>query len=65
MDLSLPRSLKLFDKKNKTIVFNTVKHEEQENLVLLSGKKRRKSCAAGIERLVSVKNIFCAGGRRR
>ncbi|RTL59381.1 MAG: bifunctional diaminohydroxyphosphoribosylaminopyrimidine deaminase/5-amino-6-(5-phosphoribosylamino)uracil reductase RibD [Sphingobacteriales bacterium] len=33
MDLSLPPQLKLFDKQSKTIVFNTVKHEEQENLL--------------------------------
>jgi len=33
MDLSLPRSLKLFDQKNKTIVFNTVKHDELESLL--------------------------------
>ncbi|TMI63488.1 MAG: bifunctional diaminohydroxyphosphoribosylaminopyrimidine deaminase/5-amino-6-(5-phosphoribosylamino)uracil reductase RibD [Bacteroidetes bacterium] len=33
MDLSLPRSLKLFDQKNKTIVFNAVKQDELENLL--------------------------------
>jgi diaminohydroxyphosphoribosylaminopyrimidine deaminase / 5-amino-6-(5-phosphoribosylamino)uracil reductase len=33
MDLSLPQSLKLFDRKNKTIVFNAIKHEEQANLL--------------------------------
>lgn len=33
MDLSLPPQLKLFDKQTKTIVFNTVKHEEQEKLL--------------------------------
>lgn len=31
--LRLPTSLRLFDKKVKTIVFNTIKHEEQENLL--------------------------------
>ena len=31
--LRLPSSLQLFDKKVKTIVFNTVKHEEEENLL--------------------------------
>ena len=33
MDLRLPQELKLFDKKIKTIVFNTIKHEEQTNLL--------------------------------
>jgi len=32
MDLRLPASLKLFDKKTKTIVFNSVKHEEGESI---------------------------------
>jgi len=33
MDLSLPQHLKIFDRKVRTIVFNTIKHEEQENLL--------------------------------
>jgi diaminohydroxyphosphoribosylaminopyrimidine deaminase/5-amino-6-(5-phosphoribosylamino)uracil reductase len=33
MDLSLPESLRLFDKNSKTIVFNAIKHEEQKNLI--------------------------------
>jgi diaminohydroxyphosphoribosylaminopyrimidine deaminase/5-amino-6-(5-phosphoribosylamino)uracil reductase len=33
MDLSLPVNLKLFDKQTKTIVFNTITQEEQENLL--------------------------------
>jgi diaminohydroxyphosphoribosylaminopyrimidine deaminase/5-amino-6-(5-phosphoribosylamino)uracil reductase len=33
MDLSLPASLKIFNRLVKTIVFNTIKHEESENLV--------------------------------
>jgi diaminohydroxyphosphoribosylaminopyrimidine deaminase/5-amino-6-(5-phosphoribosylamino)uracil reductase len=33
MNLRLPSSLKLFDKKVKTIVFNSVQHDEQENLL--------------------------------
>ncbi|MBI2729805.1 MAG: bifunctional diaminohydroxyphosphoribosylaminopyrimidine deaminase/5-amino-6-(5-phosphoribosylamino)uracil reductase RibD [Sphingobacteriales bacterium] len=33
MDLSLPPQLKLFDKQTKTIVFNTIKQEEEENLL--------------------------------
>ncbi len=32
MDLSLPSSLKLFNGKQRTIIFNTVKHEEAEHL---------------------------------
>lgn len=33
MDLRLPSSLKVFDKKIRTIVFNAVQHKEQENLL--------------------------------
>jgi diaminohydroxyphosphoribosylaminopyrimidine deaminase/5-amino-6-(5-phosphoribosylamino)uracil reductase len=33
MELKLPHSLHLFDKQVKTIVFNKIKHEENENLV--------------------------------
>lgn len=33
MDLQLPASLQLFDHTVPTIVFNTIKHEEQENLL--------------------------------
>ena len=32
MDLRLPTSLKIFNEKQKTIVFNTIKHEEDKNL---------------------------------
>ena len=32
MDLRLPASLKLFNEKQRTVVFNTVKHEESDNL---------------------------------
>lgn len=32
MDLSLPQSLKLFDQKQRTIIFNTIKHEEKDKL---------------------------------
>ena len=32
MDLRLPTSLKIFNEKQRTIVFNTIKHEEDENL---------------------------------
>ncbi len=33
MNLRLPSSLKIFDREQKTIVFNTIKHEEQDNLL--------------------------------
>ena len=39
MDLRLPPSLKLFNRKIKTIVFNIVKQEEQENLIFRQVKK--------------------------
>jgi diaminohydroxyphosphoribosylaminopyrimidine deaminase / 5-amino-6-(5-phosphoribosylamino)uracil reductase len=32
MDLRLPQDLKLFNRKHPTIVFNTVNHEEEENI---------------------------------
>jgi diaminohydroxyphosphoribosylaminopyrimidine deaminase/5-amino-6-(5-phosphoribosylamino)uracil reductase len=34
MDLRLPQHLKLFNRKYPTVVFNTIMHEEQENLLL-------------------------------
>jgi diaminohydroxyphosphoribosylaminopyrimidine deaminase / 5-amino-6-(5-phosphoribosylamino)uracil reductase len=33
MDLHLPHELQLFDHSQRTIVFNTIKHEEEENLL--------------------------------
>jgi diaminohydroxyphosphoribosylaminopyrimidine deaminase/5-amino-6-(5-phosphoribosylamino)uracil reductase len=33
MDLKLPSTLKIFNGKQRTIIFNTVKHEEQNNLM--------------------------------
>ncbi|MBS1917171.1 MAG: bifunctional diaminohydroxyphosphoribosylaminopyrimidine deaminase/5-amino-6-(5-phosphoribosylamino)uracil reductase RibD [Bacteroidetes bacterium] len=33
MDLSLPQHLHVFDQQQKTIVFNSIKHEEQNNLL--------------------------------
>ena len=39
MDLRLPLSLKIFNRKIKTIVFNIVKQEEQENLIFCQVKK--------------------------
>lgn len=33
MDLSLPSSLKIFNEKQRTIIFNTVKHGEEGNLI--------------------------------
>ena len=33
MDLRLPPSLKIFNEKQKTIVFNTIKHEENRNVI--------------------------------
>lgn len=32
-DLRLPTSLKIFDRKQRTIIFSSVKHEEQDNLM--------------------------------
>ena len=31
MDLKLPSTLRIFNDKQRTIIFNTVKHEEQDN----------------------------------
>ena len=33
MDLKLPSSLKIFNGKQRTIIFNTLKHEEQDHLI--------------------------------
>lgn len=39
MNLRLPITLKVFNKEVKTIIFNAIKHEEQENLVYYKIKK--------------------------
>ncbi len=33
MDLRLPQSLKIFNEKTRTIIFNSIKHEEENNLL--------------------------------
>ena len=33
MDLKLPSSLKIFNDKQRTVIFNTIRHEEKDNLI--------------------------------
>jgi len=66
MDLSLPQSLKLFDKKNKTIVFNTVKHDEQENLVYYQVRKEESLVSQLLNALYQLKilSVLVEGGAK-
>jgi diaminohydroxyphosphoribosylaminopyrimidine deaminase / 5-amino-6-(5-phosphoribosylamino)uracil reductase len=41
MDLKLPSSLKIFNQQVKTIFFNTIKHEEKDNLLYYQVKKNK------------------------
>jgi diaminohydroxyphosphoribosylaminopyrimidine deaminase / 5-amino-6-(5-phosphoribosylamino)uracil reductase len=66
MDLSLPQSLKLFSKKNKTIVFNTVKHEEQENLLYYQVKGNESLVHQVLNALYQLKtlSVLVEGGAK-
>ncbi len=60
-ELKLPRSLQLFDRKVRTIVFNTLRHDEEGNLLyyrLAAGGNR----PAGEDRLAEGGNQLAAGG---
>ena len=65
-DLSLPQSLKLFDTKNKTIVFNTVKHEEQKNLVYYQIKAEESLVNQLLDALYQLKilSVLVEGGAK-
>lgn len=66
MDLKLPLSLKLFNRKIKTIVFNTVKQGEQENLIFCQVKKNIPLLSQLLESLYqfNIQSVMVEGGAR-
>lgn len=64
MNLRLPASLKLFDGSIKTIVFNTVKQEEKENLRFYKLEKNKKFIPQLLEALykLNILSVLVEGG---
>ncbi len=65
MDLKLPASLKLFNREQKTIVFNAVKEEEQPNLIYYRLEKNKSLISQLMEALFNLKiqSVLVEGGR--
>jgi diaminohydroxyphosphoribosylaminopyrimidine deaminase/5-amino-6-(5-phosphoribosylamino)uracil reductase len=66
IDLRLPTSLKVFDRQIKTIVFNSVKHEESENLVYYQVSKDTNLVHQLVHALyhLKVQSVLVEGGAR-
>lgn len=64
--LSLPASLNLFDKKVKTIVFNNIKQEEDENLSFYKIDDKEDTLEQMLDALYQLKiqSIFVEGGTK-
>lgn len=64
MNLRLPASLKLFDSSIKTIVFNTVKQEEKENLLFYKLEKNKKFIPQLMDALykLNLQSVLVEGG---
>jgi diaminohydroxyphosphoribosylaminopyrimidine deaminase / 5-amino-6-(5-phosphoribosylamino)uracil reductase len=65
MDLRLPPSLKLFNREQKTIVFNAVKEEEQPNLIYYRLEKNKSLISQLMEALyhLKIQSVLVEGGR--
>lgn len=66
MGLQLPSSLKLFDNKTQTIIFNTIKHEEEGNLLYYQVIPDENLVRQVINALYSLKiqSVIIEGGAR-
>jgi diaminohydroxyphosphoribosylaminopyrimidine deaminase/5-amino-6-(5-phosphoribosylamino)uracil reductase len=64
MDLRLPSSLKLFNDHNKTIIFNSIKHEENGNRFYyrLKEEKNLVSQIVGALRSLEIQSVLIEGG---
>lgn len=64
MNLRLPASLKLFDGRSKTIVFNAVKQEEKKNLLFYQLEKNKKFILQLVEALykLNIQSVLVEGG---
>ncbi len=66
MELRLPASLKLFNKEQKTIVFNSIKEEEQPNLIYYRLEKNKSLISQFMDALyqLRIQSVLIEGGRR-
>ena len=66
MNLRLPLHLKLFDKKVKTIVFNNVKQEENENLIYHKIDKEKSIVSEILNTLyqLNIQSLIVEGGNK-
>jgi len=66
MNLRLPLHLKLFDKKVKTIVFNNVKQEENENLIYYKIEKEKNIVSEISKALyqLNIQSVIVEGGAK-
>ena len=66
MNLRLPLHLKLFDKKVKTIVFNAVKQEENENLIYYKIGKEKSIVSEILNALyqLNIQSVIVEGGAK-
>jgi len=64
MDLRLPASLKLFNREQKTIVFNGVKEEEQPNLIYYRLEKNKSLISQLMDALykLRIQSVLVEGG---
>jgi diaminohydroxyphosphoribosylaminopyrimidine deaminase/5-amino-6-(5-phosphoribosylamino)uracil reductase len=66
MDLRLPDSLKLFNREQKTVVFNSVKSGEQENLIYYRLEKNKSLISQLMSALynLGIQSVLVEGGAR-
>lgn len=66
MNLRLPSTLKIFDKQQRTIIFNAVKDEEQENLVYYKIEKEPSFVKALLKACykLNIQSILIEGGNK-
>ncbi len=66
MDLKLPASLQLFNKKVRTIIFNAIRHEEDGNLFFYSLDKREELIPQLVNALykINIQSVLIEGGAR-
>ena len=66
MDLKLPESLKVFNRKQRTIIFNSQKYEEKENLIFYKIDKDKNTVHQLIESLfqLNIQSVLVEGGAK-
>jgi diaminohydroxyphosphoribosylaminopyrimidine deaminase/5-amino-6-(5-phosphoribosylamino)uracil reductase len=66
LQLRLPQSLKVFDRKERTIIFNTIKHEEKDNLLYYQVSKDVSLVHQVLNALyhLEIQSVLVEGGAR-